>query len=375
MGRSQRLVYLVNQAATFFSHRLPWARRARDTGWDVHVAGPLEVPRERFTDEGFTPHPLPLVRGLGGPRAQARGLRALVALMRQLRPDVAHVVGTQFVAVYGPTLRLAGARAVIASITGLGHAFLTEGRAGSAMRLITLTGYRLCQAQGARFVFQNRDDLATVRSYPGMNSLAADLIRGSGVDTHVFEFQPTRATDMPVVVLPARLIREKGIHQFVDAARVLREQGLSFRAVLVGSVDHANPSAVREDELRSWIDSGLVEWHGHSRNMVATYSDADIVVLPSLREGLPKALLEAASMGKPLVATDVPGCREIVDDGDNGFLVPLHDAGAMAEALAKLIRDQELRAKLGRRGRELVMEHFSAEVISRAYVELYDAVS
>lgn len=372
MRRRPTLLYLVNQGATFFSHRLPWARRARDAGWEIHVAGPLEIAPERFLADHFTPHSLPLVRGFGGPRAQLRALASLTQTVRDLQPDVVHVVGTQFVATYGPLLRLTGARAIVASVTGLGHAFLTPGARGAAMKGITLVGYGLCRAQGARFVFQNRDDLETVRGY-GLQ-LNAQLIRGSGVDTSMFALQESRDVDTPTVMLPARLIREKGIHQFIDATRRLRERGTQFHAVLVGGLDDANPSGISRDEVLRWEEEGLIEWNGHSTNMVRSFSEADIVVLPSYREGLPKALLEAASMGKPLVATDVPGCREIVVDGENGFLVPLHDHQALAVAIERLVESFPLRTRFGRRGREMVERHFSAEVVSRQYLELYESV-
>ncbi len=192
------------------------------------------------------------------------------------------------------------------------------------------------------------------------------------MDVTQFPFRPRATTDLPVVALPARLLREKGVREFVAAAKRLRAEGVSARFVLVGGVDMGNPSAVSEAELTDWTNQGLVEWWGHSNDMCATYNDCDVVVLPSYREGLPKALLEAAAMGRPLVATDVPGCREVVRHEQNGLLVPLLDEQALAQAMHRLITDAGLRQQFAAAGRRMVEAEWSAEIISGQYCDLYE---
>lgn len=368
-----KLLYVVNQADTFFTHRLPWARAARDAGWSVHVAGPVEDAEPRLRAEGFVPLPVPFVRGLGGIGKQGRAARRAFDTFRRLDAEVVHLVGTQVVATLGPIARLARARHIVASITGLGHAFLTPGARGTALRAVTVLGYAATAAPGSRvgFVFQNREDLEHVRSFFPTRGLEAELIPGSGVDTTVF--RPCPEPEGPVTfVLAARLLREKGILDFVEAARLLGPR-TDLRLVLVGDLDPGNPSSFEEREVRAWVDEGLLEWWGHSNDMVATLARAHVVVLPSFREGLPKVLLEGAAMGRPLIATDVPGCREVVRP-ENGVLVPLGDASALAAAMARLAESPTQRAAMGRSSRLLVERELSADIISKRYLATYQRV-
>ena len=174
-----------------------------------------------------------------------------------------------------------------------------------------------------------------------------------------------------MVMLASRMLWDKGIGDFVEMARHLRRDGVSARFVLVGRCDAHNPAAIPPEQIRGWVDEGVVEWWGHRDDMALTLASATLVVLPSYREGLPKILLEAAASGKPLIATDVPGCREIVEHGTNGYLVPPHDPGSLAAAIATLLRDSSLRAKMGRAGREVVVRSFSVEKVATQMIDLY----
>lgn len=370
-----RLLYIVNQAGTFFSHRLPWARKATNYGYEVHVAGPLDGSIDEIEAMGFKASPFPFVRGLGSPLSLARGLRAGREVVKSVSPDVVHLVGTQVIATLGPLLSMRVAPAVVASVTGLGHAFLSKGPKGALMQAVTVGGYAaVARHSNARFVFQNPDDLAVIRAHWPLASLQADLIRGSGVDTDAFPLvaAPER---VPRVVFPARLIKEKGVYEFHEAVSLLRERGVEAEFILVGDVDESNPSSLTRSELETWTASGLLSWAGHSNDMATTLQDSDLVVLPSYREGLPKALLEAASTGRAIVATDVPGCREVVVHEKTGLLVPLGDVTALANALARLIASKALRDGYGMAGRKLVESALSAERVSTAYCELYDELT
>lgn len=373
MPAPMKLLYVVNQAETFFTHRLPWARAARDAGWSVHVTGPVADAEPRLRAEGFVPLPVPFVRGLGGIGKQARAARCAFDTFRGLDADMVHLIGTQVVATLGPVARAARARHIVASITGLGHAFLTSGAKGAALRAITVGGYAATtiRARNVAFVFQNREDLEHVRSFVPTRRLEAELIPGSGVDTD--HFRPTAEPTGPITfVLAARLLREKGIVDFIEASRILGLRS-DLKLVLVGDLDPGNPSSFDEREVRAWVDAGLVEWWGHSTDMVATLARAHVVVLPSFREGLPKVLLEGAAMGRPLIATDVPGCREVVRR-DNGLLVPLGDPAALAAAIARLAASDGLRATMGTASRDLVERELSADIISRRYLATYEAL-
>jgi glycosyltransferase involved in cell wall biosynthesis len=222
----------------------------------------------------------------------------------------------------------------------------------------------------SRAVFQNEDDAAELVKAGVVSWERISIIRGTGVNTNIFA-PPARKTEGSLVVLAGRLLWDKGIEEFVTAARLLKANGIQSRFVLVGMVDRHNPAAIPEAQLRIWEAEGAIEWWGHREDMPSILGSADIVVLPSYREGLPKVLLEAAACARPVVATDVPGCREIVKDGVNGLLVPPKDSASLSRAIAKLLHDPGLRAQMGACGREIVLNEFSVDRIARQTLELY----
>jgi glycosyltransferase involved in cell wall biosynthesis len=219
-------------------------------------------------------------------------------------------------------------------------------------------------------VLQNPDDQRELVSAGAVSPDRITLIRGSGVDLSEFLIAPEPAGP-PVVVLPSRLVWDKGVREFVDAASELRRNGVRARFALVGDRDPDNPTSVPPGQLEAWQASGIVEWWGHRHDMPSVFAESHLVCLPSYREGLPKVLLEAAASGRPIVTTDVPGCREVVRHGENGLLVPARSVGPLAHALRELIADPARRARFGRRGREIVEAEFSVERVVEAHVALY----
>jgi glycosyltransferase involved in cell wall biosynthesis len=219
-------------------------------------------------------------------------------------------------------------------------------------------------------VFQNRDDRDLLVKEGVVALPQTRVIPGSGIDTKVFDIRPPSPGN-PIVMLASRMLWDKGIGDFVEAARRLKSDAVPARFVLVGRCDEHNPAAIAPEQLQRWVHEGLVEWWGHRDDMAETLALATIVVLPSYREGLPKVLLEAAACGKPLVAADVPGCRDIVTPGVNGILVPARDPATLAKAIDSLIRDSSLRMAMGVAGREAVVRGFSVERIAGQTVDLY----
>jgi glycosyltransferase involved in cell wall biosynthesis len=226
--------------------------------------------------------------------------------------------------------------------------------------------------RGTSVIVENKDDQAIMADI-GVAGQRIHLIRGAGVDTSLYAPSP-EPEGIPLVVLPARMLWDKGVGEFVEAAAQLRKRGVNARFVLVGDPDAQNPASVSAQQLTIWQKEGIVEWWGRREDMPQILAQSHIVCLPSYREGLPKSLLEAASCGRPIVTTNVPGCREIVSDGDNGLLVEARNAAALAEALARLLADPVLRQQMGRRGRERVLGEFSQERIVAQVLALYREV-
>jgi len=372
-----RILYVVSPARFFLSHRLPLALAARDAGYDVHVAVPDETEAAQVTATGLPTHRIPLQRGKSGFGADWRLLGALRKLFRELKPDLVHLVTIKPILFGGLAAQLEGVPAVVAAVSGLGHVFIERGPIATVRRTAVLAAYRVALAHAnKRVIFQNDDDRALFVRRRTVPPSSVTILRGSGVDTKAFA--PTPEPDClegpPRVILPARMLREKGVGEFVAAAEQLQREGIAARCTLVGEADPANPSAIDATELKHWAESGAVEWWGHRSDMPNVYAQAHVVCLPSYREGLSKTLLEAMACARPIVTTDVPGCRDAVRDGVNGLLVPVRNSSALAEALKRLIQDASLRQKMGARGRDICEREFGVEgVIARTlgiYAEL-----
>ena len=366
-----RVLFVDNDVNSFYSYRIEMARAARDTGFDVHVACPPGQAVEILLKEGFTFHPIPMTRSGLKPWKEVGTIAALFKLYRKLRPDLVHHLRLKPV-LYGG-LAAYGARvpAVVGLLTGLGYVFTAETRKAAIIRrMVTLSCKVAFRRGNQRVIFQNPDDRFVFVENQILPAHKTVLIKGSGVDVKTYVPTP-EPKGVPVVVLAARMLRDKGVVEFVDAARSLRKAGVIARFVLVGETDPGNPTAIKIEQLRHWADSGDIEWWGLRSNMQDVLVQSHVVCLPSLREGVPKVLIEAAACGRAIVTTDAPGCREIVRHGENGLLVPVRDSKALAEALRLLIENAELRASMGQKGREIAVEEFSVERVVNETLGVY----
>jgi glycosyltransferase involved in cell wall biosynthesis len=362
----KKLLFLVTEDWYFVSHRLSLAVAARAAGFEVVVATRVREKAAAITAAGIRVIPFEMDRKGTNPLLEFPTLWRLWRLYRRERPDLAHHVALKPVLLGGLAARLAGVRAVVSAIAGLGMLFSGE-RLPIAARL--LKGLLPSLVGRGSAIVQNPDDAAMLAEC-GVAQARIRMICGSGVDTECFA-PSVEQPGIPLVVLPARLLRDKGVAEFVAAARILRGQGVAARFALVGEPDPANPTSVTQAEIRAWVAEGVIEWWGHREDMGTVYAVSHVVCLPSYREGLPKSLLEAAAAGRPIVATDAPGCREIVRDGVNGFLVPVRDVAALAASLRRLLEDAELRRAMGARGRQIVLAEFSVEQVVRETLALY----
>jgi len=377
-----KLLYIVNESYFFMSHRLPIARAALGAGYEVHVAAPEDhvwAPRgftvEALRDAGFAFHPIPLSRRGTNPWQELKTLIALWRLLAELRPELVHLLTIKPLLYGGLAARLLRVPAVVAAVTGLGQVFVATGVRAGLLRRLAVAAYRVATGHpNGRVIVQNAGDLETLRRSGAVVPGRLVLIRGSGVSLRTFTPEP-EPSGPPLVILPARMIWEKGMAEFVAAARSLRARGVTARFALVGDSQASNPRAVPEATLQQWSEEGVVEWWGRRTDMPRVFAEAHVVCLPSTYgEGVPKVLIEAAACARPIVACDIPGCREIVHDGENGILVPPGDTEALAAALARLIEEPALRRRMGVRGREVVEAGFTEEQVAAATLEVYRAL-
>lgn len=366
------LLYVVNDANFFLSHRLPLAKAAQSAEYDVHVATPNMGDVNAIRAAGFIYHPFPLTRSGANPWQEFQSVMALVQLYKRLQPDLVHHVTIKPVLYGGIAARIAGVPSVVNAVTGLGYVFIAKGTFAALRRAIVKMGYKLCFGhKNQRVIFQNPDDRAMFINAGIVAEPNTIVIKGSGVDMSVFAHIPEPEV-IPLVVLSSRMLWDKGVGVFAEAAQLLHDKGVNARFVLVGGTDTENPAAVPSFQLEAWNNSGVVEWWGRREDMPEVFAQSHIVCLPSsYGEGVPKVLIEAAACGRPIVATDTPGCREIVKHGENGLLVPMRDAAALAVALRKLIEDPELRRRMGKKGRELAVAEFSVETVVNETLAIY----
>ncbi len=371
LSPTKKLLIVVNSAASLLSHRLPLALAAKNEGYEVHISTSPGSGVDQIVSRGLRHHCIPLSRSGMNLLAEFRTLFALFLLFRRVKPDVVHLVTIKPVLYGGIAARAAGVPGVVAAISGLGFVFMNTGVKVALVRMLAVRVYRLAFGKrNLKVIFQNPDDCKTIMKATNLEASKVVMIRGSGVDLSKFVAEPF-LPGTPVVVMAARLLRDKGVNEFVEAAMLLKQRGLQARFWLVGDPDPGNPTSVDETELRQWRASGAIELLGHREDIAQIFAQSHIVVLPSYREGLPKVLLEAAACGRAIVTSDVPGCRDAIEAGVTGILVPPRDALALADAMERLLRDAPLREQMGRAGRNLAEREFSIEMVVETHLAIY----
>jgi len=370
----RRLLIVVNSAWFFVSHRLPLAIAARDRGFDVYVACGVddEAESEPIRRAGFGFARIDLRRGSFNPVSDMSLAWSLYGLYRKIRPDVVHHVTIKPVLYGSLAARAAGVPATVNAISGVGYLFSSSGAILALIRQGVSPLYRVAlRGPRTRVIFQNQHDLESFAAVGLVRRDTAVVIGGSGVDLSEFRYVP-EPEGVPTVLLPARMLRDKGIFEFAEAGRLLRSRGVVARFMLVGRLDSHNPAAIPERELLALCADAGAEWLGYRSNMSELMRAAAIVCLPSYREGFPKALAEAAASGRPTVTCDVPGCRDALVPGETGLVVPARSAAALADALEELLHSREKRSHFGAAGRKLAEQKFDVREIVRRQVDLYE---
>lgn len=366
-----RIGLLINDLRWYFTHRVGLASAAHAAGAHVFVMAPPSPLAARVDKPGVTFVPAYVRRGLNNIHHEARAVIELRRTYRSLGLDIAHHV-TLKNAIYGSVAsRMAGVPAVVNTVAGLGSVFIRSDLRTRLLRFGAKSALRSAMAHpNLKVIFQNDDDRQAFVRAGVIDHHRAVLIRGSGVDMTRFSPSP-EPEGTPTVALISRMLWDKGIGEFVGAARQLRREGRQYRFILVGAPDPYNPSSIDKVQLRSWEEEGLVEWLGHTDDVPAAISGANVVVLPSYREGLPKVLLEAAASERAVVTFDVPGCRDVVRHGETGLLVPFGDVAGLASSIDSLCMDGPLRRRMGVQGRKLVAELFDERIIVAQTLGVY----
>jgi len=370
----KKLFIVVNVEWFFLSHRLPIALEAVRRNYDVTI---LAIEEENRGDEirqhGLKFIPLPATRGGSNVFSEIALFRFLFRIYQREKPDIVHHVAIKPILYGSIAARLAHVPRIVNAISGLGTVFMKKDNFSIANAFIRKFYKFAIKGESIKIIVQNQDDLQFIRSIPGIQHHQVFLIKGSGVDLSELAYSPPGHEKPLQVVMASRMLYDKGIKELVDSARIIKSGNhKEVEVILAGKLDAENVSGIPEAILHQWTQEGVVKWVGHQDNIAELYRRSAIVVLPSYREGFPKALIEACAIGRPIVTTDVPGCREVVDHGENGFLVEKGSVNELAEAIQILLDDPALRESMGLKSRAKAEREYSIQQVVDKTFAIYE---
>ncbi len=380
----KRIAYVVNHAAFFVSHRLPLALCARKAGFDVALftgrpgSQSMEGPATARLNELGIRHDRAAFSSSGlNPLVEVIGFFQLLAMIFKFKPDIVHCASPKGILMGGLVARLCGVKGIVLAVSGMGYGFTGDVENSLTRKIVRrifgMIAPVVFEHPNARVIIQNEDDRRAMVESGFVGERKIILIKGSGVDISMFDLNGA-VSKKKMVLLPARMLEDKGVREFVSAARKLRHIEPQWQFVLAGAADYDNPTAIDKADLLRWHEEGVVIWLGNVQEMVPLFNATSIVCLPSYREGMPKALLEAGAARCAVVTTNVVGCRDAVERGVTGDLVPARDVDALADAILALIRDEARREAYGRNGRERVEAMYSLESVVDKTMKVYEDV-
>lgn len=365
-------VFFVNSPDYLISHRLGIAKLVQESGYNVHIISIAHESSQKIVDMGFVFHEVVMERGGTSPIKEVLAILRIHYLLKKIEPDLLHCITVKPV-IYGSIIgRFQKVPRVIASIAGLGSVFTTTSFKNLILRPLLVRLYRLgLGSDNSKAIFQNREDQDYFLRNDIVDAHRSFLIKGSGVDLDKFSFKPPAKRSPKVVLFSARLIVEKGVFEFIEAAKILSNRLIDVEFWLAGDIDPGNPTSLDTSQIEALDIYENIKFLGYRKDMDRLIEASSVVVLPSYREGLPKALIEASSMGRPIVTTDVPGCRDTVIDNVTGFLVPVKSSQALADKIDLLINDSELAAAFGRSAREYAVDNFDVCDVIAKHKKIY----
>lgn len=358
-----KIAVLSSFTTSLFWFRIDMMRSFQKAGYEVLAVGDGSEAEwaERFAELGIRYRQIPVQRNGTNPMSDMKTLTALNRLLKEEKPDKIFAYQAKTVIYGGIAARMNGIREFYPLIAGVGSVFLGDSPKQKLIRSILVTEYRLGMAKAPKVFFQNRDDLKVFTDHKILPEEKAVMLHGSGVN--VEKFTPSPLPEKPGFLCISRLIRDKGVGEYLEAARKLHQRRPDVKCVLVGPFD-TNPSAIKPEDLQPYIDDGSVEYVGEQKDVQPWLKACTAYVLPSYHEGTPKTVLEAMACGRPAITTDAPGCRETVTDGVNGYLVPVRDVDAIVTAMEQMLDDPAKTAEMATAARQIAEEIFDVHKIN-----------
>ena len=372
--KKEVLVFVVNVDWFFISHRLPIALAAISEGYDVHLITNDTGGGDDLRKLGIQVHHVPFSRSGNKIIGELRSIISLRKLLKDISPNIIHSVTIKAVIYSGLCLHTFNQKpAFVAAISGLGYVFSAKNLRALITKLLASFLYRLAfRHQLKKVIFQNTTDEKVLSTVTKLAACQKVMIKGSGADLELYNYCLEPETEKLKVVMACRLLKEKGVYEYIKAAEKVGATHNNVEFLLAGAPDDGNPNSISKKELENWAEKGVITLLGHCTNISEVFSDSHIVTLPSYYgEGVPKVLIEAAACGRPIITTNNPGCRDTVIDHETGILIPIRDANALANALTKLIDDKELRLRMGIRAREYAVSEFDINSVISEHLKIY----
>lgn len=363
------ILFIVNIDWFFISHRLPLALEALKKGYNVHIACAITYKQEYLEQLGLNVHPLNISRSETGIKGEIKSFSEIYTILKKINPDIAHFVTIKPVLYGGIATRFLNIDKKVFSISGLGFIFINQGFKAALTRSLVKIMYRIALGgKNSHVIVQNPDDKVVVNS---IVEVATTLIRGSGVDLKQYIYIDENNENIKVS-MACRLLKDKGVFEYIEAAKILKNKFKNVEFELYGDIDIHNPTSLRADDIKEIKKDGFVKVYGFSSDILTVFSNSNIVVLPSYREGLPKVLIEAAACGRAVVTTDVPGCRDAIEKNVTGLLCKVRDSLSLAQQIEKLILDNNLRNNMGKAGRTLSQKEFDIHKVVEKHFDIYE---
>ncbi|QBL09807.1 glycosyltransferase family 1 protein [Rheinheimera sp. D18] len=367
-----KALFIVNRPDYFLSHRVALAKNLAQAGYEIHIASVNHESTVHLRELGYQFHFVDIERGRTNPFKELIGLFNLFKLIKQLKPDIVHCITVKPVLYGGLAARLLNIRKVVVAIAGLGSVFTTDSVKNSVLRFISIRFYKLALGNPKlTAIFQNEHDRAFFVERKIIPKARTKLIRGSGVDLTKFSLSALPTTDKKVVLLTARLLKEKGVSEFLQAAQLVLQQRTDVEFWLAGDIDPANPSSLTTKEVSQWSKIDGITFLGFQKDVYSVLKASTIVVLPSYREGFPKALIEAAAVGRAIITTEVPGCEDAVINNKTGFLVPVKQVKPLVEKINYLLNHYDKCVEFGQQGRIYAENNFDIDFVVKAHQDIY----
>lgn len=366
----KKILFVVNVDWFFISHRLSIAQEALKRGYDVHIACALTNKKEFLEQQGFHIHPLKLSRSATNLFKESSSLIELYGILKEVQANIVHFITVKPIIYGGIASKFFDIEKIVFSISGLGYIFIAKGFKASLRRLLITSLYKLAlKSKTSHVIVQNDDDQKIVANF---KDIAITKIRGSGVDLETYLY--TKEPKEPLkVTMASRLLRDKGVFEYIQSAKMIRTHYPNVTFELYGDKDEGNRATLTDAEIKKIKNEGVVQLHGFSDAIAEVFSKSNIVVLPSYREGLPKVLIEAAACGRAVVTTDVTGCKDAIEPNITGLLCAVRNPNSLAEAIEKLLSNPMQREQMGKAGRALAQREFDIKAVVQKHFEIYES--